>query len=356
MTAPFRPTLTTAFGLALFGIFSGTAHADDLSDRVDILAAGQTTLQQNVKTLQTAANRHSNILTTLSNEVADQQNDLLLLNQSVQNHTATLERQQLAISDNTMAIASSLGRAQAAQSLAQRNNEAIATNKAKLDQIERSLSSNGMPPATLAQIEKNSQAIERQSQRIENQKQGIDANQKALQAQDKRLDAAEHTLGQQAGTLKDHENRLDAQQAQSERNQQALAGHEADIARNRSSIAENRALIEQNLGRHSQRSTAAEAQIARNSAGLQQLAADVRGLRQDTERGFAAQAALSGLFQPYGVGKFNLTAAVGGYRKQSAVAVGAGYRFNEQFATKAGIAFNPRGGHAVYHLGVNLEW
>ncbi|WP_308030036.1 YadA C-terminal domain-containing protein, partial [Neisseria lactamica] len=73
------------------------------------------------------------------------------------------------------------------------------------------------------------------------------------------------------------------------------------------------------------------------------------------KRGLAAQAALSGLFQPYSVGKANVTAAVGGYRSQSAFAVGVGYRYNEKFATKAGFAFAPGGG-AAYHAGVNFEW
>lgn len=73
------------------------------------------------------------------------------------------------------------------------------------------------------------------------------------------------------------------------------------------------------------------------------------------KRGLAAQAALSGLFQPYSVGKANVTAAVGGYQSQSAFAVGVGYRYNEKFATKAGFAFAPGGG-AAYHAGVNFEW
>ncbi|EMZ3832794.1 YadA-like family protein [Salmonella enterica] len=41
-------------------------------------------------------------------------------------------------------------------------------------------------------------------------------------------------------------------------------------------------------------------------------------------RGLASSAALSGLFQPYSVGKFNITAGVGGFRDESAIAVGTG--------------------------------
>lgn len=69
----------------------------------------------------------------------------------------------------------------------------------------------------------------------------------------------------------------------------------------------------------------------------------------------AMQAALSGLFQPYNVGKVNITAAVGGYRSHQAIAVGAGYRFNENVAAKIGVATRPGHG-ATYHGAVNFEW
>lgn len=49
------------------------------------------------------------------------------------------------------------------------------------------------------------------------------------------------------------------------------------------------------------------------------------------------------------------TAAVGGYKSQTAVAVGTGYRYNENIATKAGVAFT-HGGSATYNVGVNFEW
>ncbi|HHF6591197.1 TPA: YadA C-terminal domain-containing protein [Haemophilus influenzae] len=81
----------------------------------------------------------------------------------------------------------------------------------------------------------------------------------------------------------------------------------------------------------------------------------VNNLNKDLKRGLASQAALNGLFQPYNVGKLNLTAAVGGYKSQTAVAVGTGYRYNENIAAKAGVAFT-HGGSATYNVGVNFEW
>lgn len=83
----------------------------------------------------------------------------------------------------------------------------------------------------------------------------------------------------------------------------------------------------------------------------------INDVENKMKRGFASQAALNGLFQPYGVGKFNLTAAVGGYNSDTAIAVGSGYRFNEDTAFKAGIATNTGNFEGVtYNAGINIEW
>lgn len=75
------------------------------------------------------------------------------------------------------------------------------------------------------------------------------------------------------------------------------------------------------------------------------------------KKGFASQAALNGLFQPYNVGKFNVSAAIGGYDSEQAMALGAGYRFNKNFAIKAGIASDLSGfDHVTYNVGANFEF
>ncbi|MFS6802058.1 YadA C-terminal domain-containing protein [Edwardsiella tarda] len=76
--------------------------------------------------------------------------------------------------------------------------------------------------------------------------------------------------------------------------------------------------------------------------------------RKELRQTAAKTAALSGLFQPYGIGNVNVTAAMGGYKDEQAAAVGVGYRVNETFAAKAGIAFGS--GSAAYNVGVNLEF
>lgn len=75
----------------------------------------------------------------------------------------------------------------------------------------------------------------------------------------------------------------------------------------------------------------------------------------DKKRGLASASALSGLFQPYTVGKFNVTAGIGGYRGQVAAAAGFGYRSSEIFAVKAGLA--TAGNNTVaYNAAANFEW
>ena len=94
--------------------------------------------------------------------------------------------------------------------------------------------------------------------------------------------------------------------------------------------------------------------ISSHTKRLDHLDNRVNKLDKDLKRGLATQAALTGLFQPYTVGKANFTAAVGGYKSQTAVAIGTGYRYNKHVATKAGVAFTQGG--AAYNVGVNFEW
>ncbi|MBW3870160.1 adhesin [Neisseria meningitidis] len=101
----------------------------------------------------------------------------------------------------------------------------------------------------------------------------------------------------------------------------------------------------------------AEKTITEHGTRLDGLDKTVSNLRKETRQGLAEQAALSGLFQPYNVSRFNVTAAVGGYKSESAVAIGTGFRFTENFAAKAGVAVGTSSGSsAAYHVGVNYEW
>ncbi len=129
-----------------------------------------------------------------------------------------------------------------------------------------------------------------------------------------------------------------------------IATNKTNIQTNANDIATNKANIEANKNA-----------IAANYAEMKNNFAAVNSridkLDDKMKKGFAAQAALNGLFQPYSVGKFNVTAAIGGYDSEQAMALGTGYRFNENFALKAGIASDLSGfDHVTYNIGANFEF
>lgn len=95
-------------------------------------------------------------------------------------------------------------------------------------------------------------------------------------------------------------------------------------------------------------------QLQEHNTRLNSQQRQIRENHQEMKRAAAQSAALAGLFQPYSVGKFNATAALGGYSDKQAVAVGVGYRFNEQAAAKAGIAASD--GDVSYNIGMNVEF
>lgn len=107
---------------------------------------------------------------------------------------------------------------------------------------------------------------------------------------------------------------------------------------------------------HTQAISRLDTQVGALDNKVTELSGRMDVLEKDFESGMAANAALSGLFQPYGIGRFNATAAIGGYQSQQAVAVGAGYRFNQNFATKMGVTTSTNGGGTAYNVGVNFEW
>ncbi|ASQ15656.1 YadA-like family protein [Enterobacter cloacae] len=87
---------------------------------------------------------------------------------------------------------------------------------------------------------------------------------------------------------------------------------------------------------------------------LDNIQKQIKNNHKELRESAAQNAALAGLFQPYSVGRFNATAALGGYRDKQAVAVGVGYRFSDNLAGKVAVA---AGGSSVsWNTGVNLEF
>jgi len=177
-------------------------------------------------------------------------------------------------------------------------------------------------------------------------KESAQAVQGAVEVAQKSAETAEgHAKAAQASAVTAN-NVASAAQTAAAQAQDAVKANAAQVATNKADIATLQTASNQHA-----------AGIAKNSARIDSLDKNVANLRKETRQGLAAQAALSGLFQPYSVGKFNVTAALGGFKSDTAVAVGAGYRFNENFAAKAGLAVGTSsGGSASYNVGVNYEW
>ena len=257
------------------------------------------------------------------------------------------------------------------------NKAAIAENTASLKEQEKA--NEGFNNA-IASLDEDISTLKKvglaAADALEVNRQDIDANKAAI---DKKADKADIETAKNAAveaekSAKSAQGSVEVAQksAETAESHAKAAKTSADAANNVASAAQTAAAQAQDAVKANATQVAANkadiatlqtasnqhaAGIAKNSARIDNLDKNVANLRKETRQGLAAQAALSGLFQPYSVGKFNVTAALGGFKSDTAVAVGAGYRFNENFAAKAGLAVGTSsGGSASYNVGVNYEW
>ena len=222
------------------------------------------------------------------------------------------------------------------------NNEALVKTAEVVNDISANVKANTAAIETKANKSevKEAQKTALEAEKLAKSVQGsVEAAQKSAQTAESHAKAAQ--------TSADAANNVaSAAQTAAAQAQDAVKANATQVAANKADIATLQTASNQHA-----------AGIAKNSARIDSLDKNVANLRKETRQGLAAQAALSGLFQPYSVGKFNVTAALGGFKSDTAVAVGAGYRFNENFAAKAGLAVGTSsGGSASYNVGVNYEW
>ena len=209
--------------------------------------------------------------------------------------------------------------------------------------------------ANKAAIAENTAAIDKKADKtdIETAKKAAVEAEKSAKSVQGSVEVAQKSAETAEGYAKAAQTSADAANNVASAAQTAAAQAQDAVKANAAQVAVNKADIATLQTASSQHA----AGIAKNSARIDSLDKNVANLRKETRQGLAAQAALSGLFQPYSVGKFNVTAALGGFKSDTAVAVGAGYRFNENFAAKAGLAVGTSsGGSASYNVGVNYEW
>ena len=235
------------------------------------------------------------------------------------------------------------------------NKEAIATkaDKADVDELVKYTADMGKKVNDIGEVvtelgDSTKEAIAALEEDIDGNKTAIENKADKKDVEGVRIKAIEaKELAQSAqSSVEVAENLAKAAAGSAQAAQKAADANAAQVEANKADIATLQTASNQHT-----------AGIAKNAARIDSLDKNVANLRKETRQGLAAQAALSGLFQPYSVGKFNVTAALGGFKSDTAVAVGAGYRFNENFAAKAGLAVGTSsGGSASYNVGVNYEW
>ncbi|CAK1209799.1 YadA C-terminal domain-containing protein [Escherichia coli] len=158
--------------------------------------------------------------------------------------------------------------------------------------------------------------------------------------------------GEIGGVYRDARAHTDSQvtAVRDELSRDIIAVTSAAVAQTDAAIASNTAAIRNN----SHRLDLTEAWQKMATERMNNMQEQIKENRKELRESAAQSAALAGLFQPYSVGKFNATAAVGGYRDEQAIAVGVGYRFTENVAGKVAVAAG--GSSASWNAGVNFEF
>ncbi|TPG92313.1 YadA C-terminal domain-containing protein [Haemophilus haemolyticus] len=362
------------------GIVKTAANKDDLGK-----------LNDAVVKLQEDTNEHTDILNNNSEDIAankeaidinkqdietlkksDQYRDLIKVKDLVENKADKkalelvnndVEKNTQLIRENKASIKAKAGKDYVDQELAKKANSADVTDKLnqKVDQSTLDAYNNSLVTA----IGKKADQTDVDANKVEISKKANSAdvtaklNQKVDQST---LDTYNNSLVTAIGKKADQTD-VDANKVEIAKKANSSDVYTKDEANNRfvqiennvgnnvTSISQNRANVTtnaSNIAHHNVRLNTLDSRVDK-------LDNRVNKLDKDLKRGLAAQAALTGLFQPYTVGKANFTAAVGGYKSQTAVAVGTGYRYNQNIATKAGVAFS-QGGGVTYNAGVNFEW
>ena len=108
-------------------------------------------------------------------------------------------------------------------------------------------------------------------------------------------------------------------------NSATIEGHTTQITQNTTTINQHTAQINQNTNAINQNANV----INQNTAAINELRSNVNAVKKELRAGVAGAIATAGLPQAYTPGKSMVAATVGGYRDQSALAVGASHITND---------------------------
>ena len=255
------------------------------------------------------------------------------------------------ITANKDQIAANKGQIAANKGQIAANKDQIKNNTNDIHDLQQKAVENALHDKNQDQnIGVNANNIEKNQQAIAANKDQIAANKDQIKNNTNDIHGLQQQAVENALHDKNQDQNIGVNANNIEKNQQAIAANKDQIAANKDQIKNNTNNIEKN-----QQAIAANYKEMKNNFAA--VNSRIDDLDEEMKKGFASQAALAGLFQPYNVGKFNLSVALGGYESEQAMALGTGYRFNENFAMKAGIATDVGGfDHLTYNIGANFEW
>ena len=244
-----------------------------------------------------------------------------------------------------------------------------ANNNGDLDEVNSSLAKHSK------EITKNSNELKKHDETLGNHKNRLDAHEGALANHEKTLGDHVKTLANHEETLDDHVKTLANHEKTLGSHEEKLAGHEAKlnnvelveedgedkgkikVTNLADATADSHALNYGQAQREFVSAKTYQSDMKNVNSRLNSLNDRINDLNDDMKRGFARQAALAGLISPHGVGKCNVTAALGGSGSKTAIAIGAGYRPNANIAVRFGIAGNTENASTIdYNVGASFEW
>lgn len=348
----------TILSLAIAAAFSAHAQAETVDE-----------LRTDINANTAAINKHSELIDNLYDEVSQ---NLVDVDRALGSNATRISYNEVAIRTNQNSIA-------ALQQTATETTAAVEKNTEDISTLSNTVKTQGIV------IESHGDRLNDIEEYANRNQQRVFEVEMAAKANSTQITALQQTATETTAAVEKNAEDISANKTEIAKNSQQIAQNTAYIQDIYDSVDDYSKQVDASLHEHSKAIKANSEEIAEmkqytsiNQEAINQISqnkADIAAQNKKFEqkfaevtsridklddklkKGLAAQAALNGLFQPYGVGKFNFTMALGGYQSEQALAVGTGYRFNQNFAMKAGLASNlGSGGGVSYNVGVNLEW
>ena len=349
-----KKTVIAAVLMSAFSVCT-VAHAADanLEDRLSKIEGMDRFQNYTLEAYKKEIENNKTIATNAQNNAAhaiiknsEQDSSIEANKQSIEKNTAGIAANKQSIEKNTAGIAAHEDRLNKIEGMDRFQNYTLEAYKKEIEN-NKTIATNAQNNAAHAII-KNSE-----------QDSSIEANKQSIEKNTADIAANKQSIENNTADIAANKQSIEKNTAGIAANKQSIEKNTADIAANKEAIKFNH---ETNI-RQDQDIQSNKVAISNNRQAIQNVAHQVDALKSrvddlsdETYKGLAAQAALSGLFQPYSVGKFNVTAALGGYKSEQAVAIGSGYRFNENVAVKAAVASDVGFDAVSYNVGVNFEW